>query len=154
MEQSVEKISFEKISLLLTIICFGAAFGAAQELSAERLESVPAKIPANHFSAVLNKVSIDADPAESGQNDRPLKILHKPRAAYPTGGGCFQGKVVLRVTFLQTGKIGPISVISGLGNGATEKALEAAKKIKFKPSIKNGKPVPVTKAFEYTFTIY
>jgi TonB family protein len=62
--------------------------------------------------------------------------------------------VVLRVTFLDSGEIGRISVISGLGNGLTEQAVEAAKKIKFEPATKDGKSVSVTKPVEYLFTIY
>lgn len=96
--------------------------------------------------------------AESANIDSPVKILYKPRAAYPQpfdgGTVCMQGTVTLRVQFLETGKIGEIKVISGLPYGANENAIEAAKKIKFEPAIKNGKPITTVKIVLFTFTIY
>jgi outer membrane biosynthesis protein TonB len=61
------------------------------------------------------------------------------------------GVVRLKVTFLETGETGEISVISRLPYGATENAIEAAKKIKFQPAIKYGKPITVSKIIEYRF---
>jgi TonB family protein len=63
-------------------------------------------------------------------------------------------KVVLRVTFGANGQIGAISVISGLPEGLTEEAIEAAKKIKFKPARRGGVPYSVTKPVEYELWIY
>ena len=91
------------------------------------------------------------------QEDKPLSILEKPRPDYPvpnTGTICVQGTITLRVEFLATGKIGKISPISSLGYGLTEKAMEAAKNIKFEPAVKNGKQITVTKPIQFSFTIY
>ena len=85
-----------------------------------------------------------------------VKILSKPRANYTDEARAtqIQGKVVLRVTFRANGSIGAISVISGLGYGLTQQAINAAKGIRFEPAKLNGKPYTVTKPVEYTFTIY
>lgn len=89
--------------------------------------------------------------------DVSVKIISKPRAAYPKpekGTMCAQGTVTLRVQFLETGEIGKIAVVSGMPNGFNECAIEAAKKINFKPAMKDGKPVTVTKQVQYSFSLY
>lgn len=85
-----------------------------------------------------------------------LKIISKPRAFYTeeAKANLIQGKVVLRVTFKADGEIGGISVISGLPDGLTEVAIEAAKKIKFEPAKRDGERISVTKPLEYSFWIY
>lgn len=133
-------------AFFILIICLCATFAAAQKTVRKRPK------PATIQTSISSTQNIAQN--KSSQFDEPLKILDKPRASYPTDGGCFQGRVVLRVTFSRTGEIGAISVISGLGNGATEKAIEAAKKIKFEPAAKDGSPVSVTKPVEYAFSIY
>jgi len=89
-------------------------------------------------------------PASSAQ---AIRILSKPAARY-TEEACnadFSGSVMLRVTFLKTGQIGPISPIKQAPFGLNERAIEAAKHITFEPAIVNGEPVTVTKLVEYTF---
>lgn len=92
----------------------------------------------------------------SKSTDANLKIISKPRANYTDLARQHntQGIVALRVIFLADGKIGNISVASGLPNGLTEQAVEAAKLIEFEPKKENGKPQSVTKLIQYTFTIY
>ena len=89
-------------------------------------------------------------------NSKGLKVLYKPRLIYTEKARInnIEGNVRLRVTFLADGKIGAIGEIGGLPFGLTEKAIEAAKKIKFEPQIANGKPISVSKAVAFTFTIY
>ncbi len=91
---------------------------------------------------------------EPNVSDRPLEITHKPQPKRRDGQDCATGTVVLRVTFLSSGVIGEITAISRLSNGLTESAIEAAKEIKFKPAIKDGKAVTVTKSISYSFTFY
>jgi hypothetical protein len=38
--------------------------------------------------------------------------------------------------------------------GLTEQAMEAARKMRFEPAMKNGIPYSVTKLVEYPFTLY
>lgn len=64
------------------------------------------------------------------------------------------GRVILRVAFLASGKIGAIETIIGLPYGLTEKAIKAAKKTKFEPATQNGVPYSVTKAITFNFSIY
>lgn len=86
----------------------------------------------------------------------PLKILSKPRAEYSDMARQHnvQGAVKLRVTFLSSGEIGDITAVSELPDGLTERAIAAAKRIKFEPAQRAGRPVTVTKVVEYSFSIY
>ncbi len=115
---------------IISIICLFATFAFAQK-------------------AVRNKNGINTKVLNS-----PLVILNQPKAPYPhpeTGTVCISGVVRLKVRFLDNGNIGDIAVISSLPYGATENAIEAAKKVKFKPAIKDGKPITVAKTLEYRF---
>ena len=65
-----------------------------------------------------------------------------------------EGIVRLRVTFLASGEIGEITVISKSPKSLIEEAVKAARNIKFEPAKKNGVPYTVTKNVEYTFTLF
>ncbi|MGI8638918.1 MAG: energy transducer TonB [Pyrinomonadaceae bacterium] len=80
--------------------------------------------------------------------------MDRPGAEYADGSVCVQGTVRLRVEFLASGEIGKISPVSFLPYGLTENAIEAAKRIRFEPEIKNGKPITKFKVIEYSFNIY
>ena len=101
-----------------------------------------------------NKIQTPSETATP--NNKKLQILYKPLAHYTDEARVnnIQGAVILRVVFLGNGTIGNISVIEPLPHGLTEKAIEAAKKIRFEPEIKNEKPVVVAKKIQFTFTIY
>jgi len=85
-----------------------------------------------------------------------IKILGKPRPGYTDQARQHnvQGIVLLRVTFLASGRIGRISAIKGLPHGLTAKAMAAARRIRFTPKMVNGTPRSFTKRIQYNFTIY
>jgi TonB family protein len=66
----------------------------------------------------------------------------------------YQGTVVLTVTVSPSGKVTNVKVLSGLGMGLDEKAIEAVRRWKFEPATKDGKPVAVQVAVEVTFRLY
>ncbi|MDQ6787891.1 MAG: energy transducer TonB [Acidobacteriota bacterium] len=104
--------------------------------------------------------------AQTQQTEQTLqeaRILSKPRAIYTDSARKkgISGTVRLRVVFLASGEIGDITFVSETSKkgkltkyGLVEQAIEAAKKIKFTPQIKNGKPITVTKLIEYNFLLY
>ncbi len=105
------------------------------------------------------------EPPCGGDDDAPairrgetvgVKILAQPRASYTDAArqAGIQGKVVLRVTLQADGSVGSISAVSGLPNGLTERAIAAARSIRFEPAKRNGVPYSVTRTIEYSFTIY
>jgi len=61
------------------------------------------------------------------------------------------GTVVLNIVFLASGEVGRIRVVVGLPYGLTEQAMEAAKKIKFKPATLDGRAVDKEKQVEFNF---
>jgi len=62
--------------------------------------------------------------------------------------------VVLRVVFSNSGEVTNIRAISPLPMGLTEKAIAAARKIRFLPATRNGHPVSVYVQLEYSFNLY
>jgi TonB family protein len=62
--------------------------------------------------------------------------------------------VVLSAIFTADGKVTGIRVVRGLPDGLTEKAIEAAQKIRFQPATKNGVPISVRANLEFTFNLY
>ena len=83
-------------------------------------------------------------------------ILYREKAKYTEEArqNKIQGTVVLQVVFNVNGSITEVKVIRGLPDGLTEKAIEAAKKIRFNPAVKNGTPVSVRGSLEFTFNLY
>lgn len=64
------------------------------------------------------------------------------------------GTVVLKVIFSAKGSVVNIVTVSGLPDGLTERAIDAARKIKFIPAVKDGKFVSMWIQLEYNFNLY
>lgn len=81
--------------------------------------------------------------AAEGPIDTPVDILDKPKPEYTAEGRSLklEGDVVLDVVFLSNGTMKVNRVISGLGHGLDEAAVQAAQRIKFKPAKREGQPV-------------
>jgi Gram-negative bacterial TonB protein C-terminal len=57
------------------------------------------------------------------------------------------------VVLSATGKVTNIRVVSGLPDGLTKRAVDAAKKIEFIPAMKDGKYVSMFMQLEYDFSL-
>ena len=81
--------------------------------------------------------------AGTGGTTTGVAILSKPNPAYSTEARTIklEGDVVLEVIFLASGQLQVIRVVSGLGHGLDEAAIQAAKMIRFRPAERNGQPV-------------
>jgi TonB family protein len=88
--------------------------------------------------------------------DTKPRLLSKPEPSYTDKAKADQvtGTVVLKVVFAASGKITNIRVVSGLPDGLTEKAIEAARKIKFIPARKENQFVSMWMQLEYNFNLY
>lgn len=64
------------------------------------------------------------------------------------------GVVRLRAVLSSSGSVSGISVIKGLPDGLTEKAISAARQIRFNPAEKDGRTVSQYIVLEYNFNIY
>lgn len=66
----------------------------------------------------------------------------------------FQGIVVLSIVVDQDGRARDIRVARSVGLGLDEKAIDAVKKWKFEPGVKDGHPVAVAVSVEVNFRLY
>lgn len=64
------------------------------------------------------------------------------------------GTVKLNLVLGADGEVSNITVINGLPNGLTERAIEVARQIRFTPAQKDGRPVSQYATVEYLFNIY
>ena len=80
--------------------------------------------------------------AAGGGNSR-VDILNKPNPVYSSDGRALriEGDVVLEVIFLASGQMEVVRVVSGLGHGLDEAAIQAAKLIRFRPAKRDGQPI-------------
>ncbi|MEO8026964.1 MAG: energy transducer TonB [Bryobacteraceae bacterium] len=65
----------------------------------------------------------------------------------------WQGTVVLAIVVDEKGHARDLKVIRSLGLGLDQKAIEAVEKWRFKPGMKDGKPVPVQATIEVNFRL-
>jgi TonB family protein len=84
------------------------------------------------------------------------RVLSKPEPSYTESARKNQitGTVVLRAVFSSSGSVTNISTIRGLPDGLTERAISAAKQIRFVPAMKDGHPVSMWMQLEYNFNLY
>jgi len=121
-------------------------------------------------SIVLGKASFPPDkpyvtlppsgPDYASYNKNPTfkwpRILAKPEATYTDEASRHHitGTVLLEVMFAETGQINNIRVLRGLPYGLTERAIAAARQIKFAPAELEGKKVDYPVRMVYTFELH
>lgn len=88
--------------------------------------------------------------------DQRARLLSKPEPQYTEEARRNQlsGTVTLRVVFSSAGEVVQIRALRTLPFGLTEKAIAAARLIKFVPAMKGGHPVSVHMQLEYNFNLY
>jgi TonB family protein len=84
------------------------------------------------------------------------RLLAKPEPQYTEDARKNQvtGTVVLKVVFASNGSVQNIRTVSGLPYGLTERAIAAARQIKFVPATKDGHQVSMWMQLEYNFNLY
>jgi TonB family protein len=84
------------------------------------------------------------------------RLLSKPEPQYTEDARKNQitGTVVLKVVFSSNGSVTNIRTVSGLPYGLTEKAIAAARQIRFEPATKDGHRVSMWMQLEYNFNLY
>jgi TonB family protein len=85
--------------------------------------------------------------------DVKCRLVTKPEPQYTADArkNRIEGTVVLKAVFSKSGQVTNIWTVAGLPYGLTERAISAAKKIKFTPAMKEGKPVSMWMQLEYNF---
>ncbi|PWT92860.1 MAG: hypothetical protein C5B55_05510 [Blastocatellia bacterium] len=84
------------------------------------------------------------------------RLISKPEPQYTEEARKNQitGTVVLKVVFSSNGQVTNIRTVSGLPYGLTERAIAAARQIKFVPATKDGHQVSMWMQLEYNFNLY
>ena len=84
------------------------------------------------------------------------RLISKPEPQYTEDARKNQitGTVVLKCVFSSGGQVTSIRTVSGLPYGLTERAIAAARQIKFVPATKDGHQVSMWMQLEYNFNLY
>ena len=84
-----------------------------------------------------------------------LEVLSKPPVQYTSEAKQLkvQGDVILRVTFMASGRVVVNGVVHGLGHGLDEEARRVAEQIRFRPATRNGQAVDLTTNITITFQL-
>jgi len=84
------------------------------------------------------------------------RVIAKPEPQYTEEArrNAVTGSVVLRVVFSRSGEVTNIRAVQSLPFGLTERAIAAARLIRFRPATRDGRPVNVYMQLEYNFNLY
>jgi TonB family protein len=87
---------------------------------------------------------------------RKAIIVSKPEPGYTEEArrNNTSGTVRLRVILTASGEVSNITVVKGLPDGLSEKAVAAARQMRFKPAEKDGRAVSQWALIEYNFNLY
>jgi TonB family protein len=145
-----------------------APLKARMRAAAERLDTLAAAPPGGALTREARELADTLRVYGSGPGNWPANVFrqaevttravinHKPEPGYieevrrPTASGV----VRLRAVLAADGRVKNILVIKGMPDGLTERAIEAARRIKFTPAAINGRPVSQVVILEYNFNVY
>ncbi|MBA3438826.1 MAG: energy transducer TonB [Pyrinomonadaceae bacterium] len=87
---------------------------------------------------------------------RKAQILSRPEPQYTEEArkNNISGTVILRAIFSASGQVTNITAVQRLPDGLTEKAIAAARQIRFNPAQKDGRAVSQHIRLEYNFNLY
>ena len=88
--------------------------------------------------------------------DVKVKFLMRPNPEYTPAARQkgITGTVALKAVCSANGQVTNIQVVRGLPHGLTEQAIAAARRVRFTPAMKDGKPVSMWMNFEYNFSLF
>jgi TonB family protein len=106
-----------------------------------------------------NRNSVSSDERRifrGAEVEQRARLILKPEPQYSEEARRNQitGTVMLRVVFSSSGQVEQIRAIQNLPFGLTERAIAAARMIKFVPAMKGGRPVSMYMQLEYNFNLY
>ena len=140
--------------LLLLLACVVTSY--AQE-SKGSLGKVGSSVITSQTTKDVASPTPPASPDYASYNKNPTfkrpRILAKPDAEYTEEArrNSVRGQVLLRVLLAETGEVTRIRVVQGLPFGLTERAIAAARELKFEPAELEGKKVAYPVALVYNF---
>ena len=109
------------------------------------------------LSFVITAVQLSAAENENMKTPVPVagytvlaKSIEYPELAYANR---VEGKVILKVSIDENGKVTEAHIVRGIGFGCDESALESITKCDFKPGVLNGKKIKTTISIPVLFKI-
>jgi len=99
--------------------------------------------------------SVRFDRSVTDDYDTGPKLLFKPSPRYSQEALQYniKGNVRLSVVFSRDGRIDDVKVVSGLGHGLDEAAIDAVKQFKFTPAMRSGQAVSVKMEIVISFNL-
>ena len=90
------------------------------------------------------------------ETSQKARVLSKPEPSYTEAArrAGVTGKIVLRAIFSSDGEVKSLRVSQALPFGLTTAAIQAARRIKFTPAMKDGTPVSMYIQLEYNFNLF
>jgi TonB family protein len=87
--------------------------------------------------------------------DTPAKVTHNEPPDLPLmeSDRMFYGKVRVRAVFRATGKVSDIQVLDSVPDEVKKTSIKAVQKTKFKPAIKDGRPVSQYAIFVHSYGV-
>lgn len=116
----------------------------------------PSTVQTAGFSAQeVSHAAATRPAAENAPAMTPVAIISKPRPVYSEEARQLkiEGEVLLEVMFGANGQLQVSRVVRGLGHGLDEAAVAAARKIQFKPAMRNGAAVDSTSIVHVVFQL-
>ena len=137
---------------------------AAAEALAKYLELNPNSENKNTWTEQLESLRLLVNSRKPGEEQQvfsakevttKVRVLSKPEPQYTNDARAMgvTGTVVLRCIFTADGAVKHFLIVRGLPGGLTEQAIGAARRLKFVPATKNGRPVSTYIQLEYHFRI-
>lgn len=107
-----------------------------------------------HLQALLNSAPEKSWQPPIADLARPVFLyIGRPYYTEEARASHISGSVKVRILFNADATIGEVKVLSPLGGGLDEKAVEAARRMVFLPAMKEGKFVPFWMPVEMTFNL-
>src|SRR5947207_2945435 len=105
------------------------------------------------YAALFGATLLWAQPPRERNYDKPPALVRKVEPVYSDEARLarFEGRALLEAVIDVTGAPTAIKVLSPVGMGLDQKAIECVQMWQFKPGLKNGSPVPVTVSIEVNF---
>jgi TonB family protein len=143
-------------------LAFVLVFGVSVALLAQNAPPAPPEPP--EPAAAVEAVALLPQPASPdgsqtayriGSDVSAPRLLYKVEPDYTAEAHAahLEGRVVLSVVVSAEGLATDIKVVESLDKGLDGKAIEAVRKWKFEPGLKNGQPVPVMATIEIHFRL-
>ena len=145
------------ILALMIGVALWAKFGQAPRITCSQSKNNEGIGAGSGGISVVPPTATDYDHIFSPRDvDQKARVLSRPEPQYTEEAreNLVVGTVVLRAVFAENGLVENIRVVSGLPAGLTERAVEAARKIKFSPAMKDGRAVSQYIQIEYNFSLF